>query len=178
MENNKINTDQLWDYADGFLESEEKRLVEAYLRQNPEAQAQLNAILAEKRNFSKLDLEKPKSDFAQQVMAAWTAEQATAKKTIAAPEKGRDWVLWGIYIVFGAMVAALFAVSIHAAPGTGGFQLPEEYLPQVQMPSFDWAGLFGSAMMRNTLLITIAFMGLKLLDKYLQVRKLHLPEHS
>ncbi len=178
MDNNFMLTDDmLWDYADGFLQGEEKLRVDAYLSQHPEHQARLNAIRAEKRAFSALPLEKPGAGFAQQVMAAWATEQVTEKATLPTKAKGSDWILWSIAIAFGLMMAVPFLLAPAASPESFSFKIPEEYVPQVQTPSFDWAGFFNSAMLRNALLLTLAFMSLKLLDKYLQVRGHRLAGH-
>lgn len=169
-----LTDDLLWDYADGFLQADEKQQIDAYLRQHPAQQARLDAILAEKRAFAAVPLEKPNSDFAKQVMAAWAAEQNPVKADVPAKAKGQDWVLWGIAAL---MVALLFLPILMAPNGAAmdiSFQIPEEYVPQFQVPAFDWQGLFGSTWLRTFVLITMAFMSLKLLDKYLQVRNLSL----
>ncbi|MBC7774215.1 MAG: hypothetical protein H7246_02155 [Phycisphaerae bacterium] len=178
MENNFMLTDDLlWDYADGFLEGDEKLRVDAYLRQHPEQQARLEAIMAEKRAFSGLTLEKPNAGFAQQVIAAWAAEQAPAKALQPLKAKGHDWILWGIAAAFGLMIAVPFLMAPTAAPAEFAFRVPEEYIPQIQVPTFDWVGFISSAWLRNTVLLTMAFMGLKILDKYLQVRNVRLSGH-
>jgi anti-sigma factor RsiW len=176
MENNFMLTDDLlWDYADGFLAGEEKIKVDAYLRQHPEQQARLDQILSEKRAFTGTSLEKPDSGFARQVMAAWATEQTPMKATAKAAAKGTDWVLWGIAAAFGLMIAVPFLLAPEAVPSGLNIQIPEQYIPQ--LPSFDWAGILNSAVLRNGLLLLLGFMGLKLLDKYLQVRNLHLSGH-
>ncbi|MFN0214736.1 MAG: hypothetical protein ACKVT2_10810 [Saprospiraceae bacterium] len=171
MENNFMLTDDmLWDYADGFLLGEEKNRVDAYLRLHPEHQARLDAIFSEKRVFSTMNLEKPNADFAQKVMLAWAAEQSPEIKSAKA--NGRDWILWGMALSFGLLVGLSFLIAPAAAPTE--FTWPEQYMPQVQVPSFDWRGILESPILWNALLLTVAFMGLKLLDKYLQVRNLRL----
>lgn len=178
MENNFMLTDELlWDYSDGFLEEAEKLQVEAYLRQHPEQQARLQGILAEKRAFSNLPLEKPGSDFASKVMTAWVAEQAPAKAGTIAKPKGRDWILWSIALAFGIMLALPFLMPASEVPTTLPLQIPADYMQQVQWPTFDWAGLLNSSLMSYLLLLTLAFMSLKLLDKYLQVRNMRLSGH-
>ncbi len=169
-----LTDDILWDYADGFLEGEDKLRVDAYLRQHPEQQSRLDAIRAEKRAFLDLTLEKPNAGFAQQVMTAWAVEQAPAKIQAPAKAVGRDWVLWSIAAAFGLLIAIPFLLGSSASPSGLAFQIPEQYLLQVQVPTFDWAGFFNSAVLRNFLLLSMAFMGLKLLDKYLQVRSMRL----
>jgi len=175
MENNFMLTDDLlWDYADGLLEGDEQIRVASYLGQHPEYQARLDAILSEKRAFSALRMEKPNAGFAQQVMAAWATEQVPAKALDLAKPKGRDWILWGIAAAFGLMMLAPLWMAPAAAPA---FQIPDAYIPQIQVPTFDWAGFFSSAWLRNLVLLTTAFMALKLLDKYLQVRNMRLSGH-
>lgn len=172
-----LTDELLWDYADGFLEETERLQVDAYLRQHPEQQARLQGILAEKRTFSKLPLEKPASDFANKVMMAWAAEQAPAQAGTIVKRQGRDWILWGIALAFGIMLALPFLMPASEAPTSLPLQIPDDYLQQVQLPTFDWAGLFNSSLMSYTLLLTLAFMSLKLLDKYLQVRNMRLSGH-
>lgn len=172
-----LTDELLWDYSDGFLEEAEKLQVEAYLRQHPEQQARLQGILAEKRAFSSLPLEKPGSDFASKVMTAWVAEQAPAKAGTIAKPKGRDWILWSIALAFGIMLALPFLMPASEAPTTLPLQIPADYMQQVQWPTFDWAGLLNSSLMSYLLLLTLAFMSLKLLDKYLQVRNMRLSGH-
>ncbi len=163
-----LTDDLLWDYTDGFLDSAEKIQVEAYLGQHPEQMVRLESIMTQKRAFKGLNLEVPAEGFAKQVMAAWAMEKA------AAPVKanGRDWVLWGIFVSFGLMLIIPFLLVPASSEAT--LQIPQEYLPQIQLPMVDWAGLFSSALLRNALLLTLAFMLLKLFDRYLQVRKMHL----
>lgn len=173
MENNFMLTDtMLWDYADGFLQADEKLRVEAYLRQHPEQQAHLEAIMAEKRAFTGLVFDKPDTGFANQVMAAWAAEQTPSTVLLPNKAKGRDWILWSIAAAFALIMSVPFIISSAASPGDVVLQIPAQYVPQFQFPAFDWAGFFDSALLRNTALLTIAFLGLKLLDKYLQVRNL------
>lgn len=178
MENNfKLTDEILWDYADGFLNGEEKLRVDTYLHQNPAQQARLDSILSEKRSFSALSLEKTDAGFAQQVMTAWAAEQSPAKAALATQKAGRDWILWGIAAAFGLMIALPFLLFPAAAPAAASWQIPEQYVPQVQVPGFNWAGFLNGAFLRNFVILTLAFMGLKLLDKYLQVRNMHLSRH-
>ncbi|MDO8971248.1 MAG: hypothetical protein Q7U74_11205 [Saprospiraceae bacterium] len=178
MENHFMLTDELlWDYADGFLNGEEKLRVEAYLQQNPAQNARLEAILNDKRNFLSLDLERPQNGFAQQVMAAWATEQAAAKIPATAKAAGRDWILWSITAAFGLMILVPFWFSRSAASTGLDLEIPAEYVQQIQVPTVDWTGIFSSAMLQNALLLGLAFMSLKLLDKYLQVRNLRLAGH-
>jgi hypothetical protein len=110
-------------------------------------------------------------------MTAWTAEQTAKKAPVNVKAIERDWVLWGIAAAFGLIIVLPFLLSPSAAPSDITLQIPEQYMPQVQVPTFDWAGFMNGASLRNFLLLTLTFMGLKLLDKYLQVRNLHLSGH-
>jgi len=175
MEHKFMLTDELlWDYADGLLNADEKLRVDAFLRQFPEQQARLDAVLTEKRAFATLPLDKPNAGFAQQVMAAWAAEQAPAVAARPAKTKGPDWIMWGLAAVLVLMLVLPIALSPSFAAVDSVVQLTEEYRPQLQVPTFDWAGFFGSALVRNGLLLLLGYMSLQLLDKYLQVRNLRL----
>ncbi|HAD13360.1 MAG TPA: hypothetical protein DCF33_13095 [Saprospirales bacterium] len=171
MNHHFILTDEiLWDYADGFLSPEEKKQVEARLKEHPDSQARLDHILMEKRSFATFPLEKPESGFTQQVMHAWTMEQKPVKN--ASKVKHKDWIFWG---AAGILLMLLFTPFLLApdAPATEPVRIPEKFVPQITVPSYDWTGLLNSNLTQFLLLITLALLGLKLLDKYLQVRYLH-----
>lgn len=162
MENNFLLTDDmLWDYADGFLETKEKARVDAYLRQHPEQRERLDAILAEKRTFATLPLEKPKAGFADRVMAAWAAEQAHARAT----KPGKDWIIYIISAVLGLfIVSAMVVTGMQQTPA----QLPIE-MPEV--PTFDWGALFGNRVLQYGLYFSLALLALKFVEKYLEQRR-------
>lgn len=162
MENNFLLTDDmLWDYADGFLETKDKVRVDAYLLQHPEHRERLDAILAEKRAFAALPLEKPKAGFADRVMAAWAAEQAHAQAT----KPGKDWMIYIISAVFGLFImSALVMAGMQQAPA----QLPVE-LPQ--MPAFDWGAIFSNRVLQYGLYFSLALLALKFVEKYLEQRR-------
>ena len=128
MENNFLLTeDMLWDYADGFLPQEEKMQVDAYLRRHPEHQSMLDTILAEKKAFAALPMDRPKPGFADRVMAAWVAEQS-ANPSLSS-EKGKDWIIWLIAAVFG-----LFLITPVVVMVAGAMQLSPEQLPAIAIP--------------------------------------------
>jgi hypothetical protein len=171
MNHHFILTDEiLWDYADGFLSLEEKKQVETWLNEHPESQTRLDHILMEKRAFATFPLEKPESGFSQQVMHAWTMEQKPAKRTAKA--KHKDWIFWGAAGILLILFFIPFLLSPDALP-TEPVSIPEKFVPQITVPSYDWTGLLNSSLTQFLLLITLALLGLKLLDKYLQVRYLH-----
>jgi hypothetical protein len=175
MENNFMLTDELlWDYADGFLSAEAKTQVENWLKTHPDAQQRLDQIMAEKRAFSGLTLEKPGADFALKVMNAWAAEQAPAKRASKAGNK--DWIFWG---ASGILLALLFVPFLLApdAPPSEPVRIPEKFIPQVSVPAFDWAGLLNNSSLQFMLMATLALLSLKLLDKYLQVKQLQAAGH-
>ncbi|MBL7809626.1 MAG: hypothetical protein JNN28_17530 [Saprospiraceae bacterium] len=171
--NFKLTDEILWDYADGFLPAEERIQVESWLRQHPESQVRLDHILVEKRAFASAPMEKPDSGFAQQVMNAWAQEHAPVKSTVA--KKTLDWIFWaaGSILIFMVFVPFLLAPD---APATKPMQIPEKFVPQISVPAYDWAGLLNSHMTYFLILAILAFLSLKLLDKYLQVRKLQTAE--
>lgn len=167
MENKFLLTDDmLWDYADGFLEEGEIRQVEAYLQQHPEQRQRLESIQAEKRAFAALPLDKPNKSFADGVMAAWVAEQASSKKL--APAKPRDWILLSLGGFMGLLLlGALFLVPA-LAPSLEPVTMPEQYMPQ--MPAIDWTTILESAVLRYGLILMLVVLALQILDKYLQQR--------
>lgn len=164
-----LNEDLLWDYADGFLPQEEKSRVDAYLKAHPEWQAKLDAIMAEKRAFSEQPLAHPDAGFAAGVLRAWAAEQAPVKQK----DKGQDWILWSIALLFCAMIALPFLFN-SGTPSADQplFQLPEQYQPKFSLPEFDWNGLFNSGLLRNAFLLLLGYLSVKILEKYWRVRHL------
>lgn len=163
MENNfLLSDDLLWDYADGFLTEAEKIRVDAYLRQHPEWQERLEAILAEKRAFHATPLEKPKPGFSDRVMAAWAAE---THANYAANAKGKDWIIYLISSVLGLFICAAFVVAgMQAAPTN----LPVE-IPKV--PSYDWSQIFDNQILQYGLFFLLALITLKFVEKYLEQRR-------
>lgn len=163
MENNfLLNDDLLWDYADGFLNDEEKIRVDAYLRQHPEWQERLEAILAEKRAFHATPLEKPKPGFSDRVMAAWAAE---THASYAANAKGKDWIIYLISSVLGLFICAAFVVAgMQAAPTNLPVEMPE-------MPTYDWSQIFGNQVLQLGLFFMLALITLKFVEKYLEQRR-------
>lgn len=152
----------LWDYADGFLETKEKARIDAILREHPEHRERLDAILAAKRTFSALPLEKPKAGFADRVMAAWAVEQAHTR----AAKPGKDWMVYIISAVFGLfIVAAVVMVGMQPVPDRLPVELP-------QMPDYDWGALFGNRVLQYGLYFALTLLTLKLAEKYFHQRQL------
>ena len=167
MENKLLLTDDmLWDYADGFLDAAEKQRVENYLRLNPEGQARLETILAEKRELFSLPLESPDPGFADRVMAAWAAEQVHVR----AKAKGKDWIIWLIAGVFGLFLLTPVVVMVVAALQLSPEQVPSIAIPE--MPAVDWSFWANNSFLQYGLLLTAVLLGLRFLDKYLQHRRL------
>lgn len=157
-----LNDELLWDYADGFLTAEEKVSVDAYLLQHPEWQETLDAILAEKRAFHALPLEKPKPGFSDRVMAAWAAESHAA---YTASGKGKDWIIYLISAVLGLFICAAFVVAgMQAAPTDLPVEMPE-------VPEVDWTQVTGNAALQFGLYMILALFAIKFVERYLQQRR-------
>ncbi|MCC6279103.1 MAG: hypothetical protein IT262_00780 [Saprospiraceae bacterium] len=169
MDNNFLLTDDmLWDYADGFLAREEKMQVDAYLSQNPEHRSRLDAILAEKRAFSALPLDRPKAGFADLVMAAWVAEQSGNPSL--ATNKGKDWIIYCIAAAMGFFILLPIVLIIVSAPTVSTDIIPAEYIPQA--PAIPWVKIFTSPIMRFGMPLTLLFFCFRFLDQYLQQKKM------
>jgi hypothetical protein len=164
MENNFMLTDDLlWDYADDFLSAEEKVRVDAYLRQYPEWQERLDLILAEKRAYAAMPLEKPKPGFSDRVMAAWATE---THANYAATAKGKDWIIHLISMVLGLFICAAFVVAgMQAAPANLPVEIPK-------IPAYDWGTVFGNQILQFGLFFALALMALKFVEKYLAQRQM------
>ena len=168
-ENMNITEEIIWDYADGFLAPREYRELEDQLKLQPEWQARLELILAEKRAFKASTLENPGEGFASQVMTAWATEQvALSKKPVVAKP---DWVLRGIAGVISAVMIWVFVLMLGAAPETGLFNIAESYMPE--LPSIDWGSITDSIFIRYSMILLLAWLTLQILDKYLQQQNLY-----
>jgi hypothetical protein len=157
-----LTDDLLWDYTDGFLTEAEKVRVDAYLRQHPEWQERLDAILAEKRAFHATPLEKPKPGFSDRVMAAWAAE---THANYVATAKGKDWIIYLISGALGLFICAAFVVA--------GMQSAPEKLPveMPKLPAYDWSQIFGNQMLQYGLLFALTLLALKFVERYLEQRR-------
>ncbi|MBL7780938.1 MAG: hypothetical protein JNM22_06950 [Saprospiraceae bacterium] len=160
-----LTEDMLWDYADGFLSPVEKAQVDDYLRQHPEQHARLDAIMAEKRNFSALALEHPDAGFADRVLAAWATEQG-GKADLSA-EKSRDWIAYGIGGLLAGFLFLLIVLIFASAPEA----TPMGIEPTDYIPSIPWAKIFSSPIARFGMPFALLFVGFRFLDQYLQQKK-------
>lgn len=158
----------LWDYADGFLSPEEKRQVDEYLQQHHEEMPRLDAILAEKKHFTALPPERPNAGFADRVMAAWVSEQAGSRQFVA--PKGKDWIIYSIAVAMGLFLLLPILMIFLSAPASATDVIPAQYMPQT--PVIPWAGIFTSPVMRFGLPLVLLFFSFRLLDQYLQQKKM------
>lgn len=166
MEGKFFLTDELlWDYADGFLDATEKVRVEQFLEQHPEWQQRLRLIRDEKQSLAAMSLEDPGVGFTDRVMAAWAAEQATAKA-----KNGKDWIIRLIPVVFVAFVLYPLIVMVSATNKLAPKDLPSVSLPE--LPAVDWASWISSPILLYGLLLLTAVFGLRFLDKILQHQRL------
>lgn len=160
-----LTEDMLWDYADGFLSPAEKAQVEDCLRRTPEHRERLDAIMAEKRNFSALSLEHPDAGFADRVLAAWTAEQA-GKADLSA-DKSRDWIAYGIGGLLTGFLFLLIVLIFNSAPDAAPMGIePTDYIPEIP-----WAQIFSGPIARFGMPFALLFVGFRFLDQYLQQKK-------
>ena len=160
-----LTDDMLWDYADGLLSEDIRLQVDAYLQQHPEHRGRLSAIQAEKNAWSGLSLEKPNKGFADRVMAAWVAEQTAVKiKAVAKPDRILSAIA-GVFLVFLLIMLVLTIIAAPAMP----VNVPTQYIPQ--MPTYDFTGVFENPALRYGLMLVMAYLGLQILEKYLQQRK-------
>lgn len=167
MEHNFLMTDDLlWDYADDLLDAPEAARVAEYLRQQPEWNIRFQAILLEKKELAALPLEAPRAGFAEQVMAAWAAEQAPAQ----VKAKGTDWTIRFITLIFLLIVSVPVVVMYFSAAELAPNTLPTLQVPE--LPAIDWAVWANSPVLLYGLLLMTGIWGLRLFDKILQHRSL------
>lgn len=163
-----LTEDMLWDYADGFLSSEEKIRVDEYLRQSPEYQSMLDTILAEKRAMRAVPSERPSAGFADSVMAAWVAEQVGQRQLSG--DKGKDWIAYAIAIAMGTFIFLPIVLMLFSA-GSGNIEaVPVPYLQKT--PNIPWATIFTHPAMRIGLPLMLVYFSFRFLDQYLQQKKL------
>lgn len=162
-----LTDDMLWDLADGLLTGPEKIRVEAYLAQNLTATQQFQAILNEKKQLKQQPLEVPQTTFSQQVMAAWVAEQPNLS-TQSSANKGRDWIFWALLLALGGVFTIPFWLVAGANSVPTTLQMPTDYT--LELPQVDLSALASLAWLRNLSILVLSYMGLMILDKYLQVK--------
>lgn len=167
MNNHLLLTDDLlWDYADGFLDAVEKQRVDAYLNQHPEWRARLDLILEEKSALASIPLAKPQVGFSDRVMAAWAAEHV---QTIA-KDKGKDWIISAIALVFGLLVCVPFVVMVISVLLSAPVSAPAVTVPKEIFS--DWDKVLGSPALQYALYLVLAVSLLRFLERFLQHRKL------
>ena len=163
-----LHDDLLWDYADGLLTPEQRMQVDALLPQHPEAQARLDAILAELRALKAVPTSKPDAGFADRVMVAWVGEHAFGR----APVRGNDWILRVVPLVFAAVVLFVLVAMLTSLFRYGSPEMPLGVdIPEV--PQYDPGSILGHSLFRYGSLLLMAVLLLRILDKFLQ-RKVNL----
>jgi hypothetical protein len=168
-----MNT-QIWDYADGLLSEKEAEKVRLMLQNDPSLQQQLAAILLEKKAFSGMDLELPKRNFADSVMAKWTMEQYETRKVNAPQSAGADWVLR----IMCGLLSAMFIVPLIIAIVSGRnnkvkspFSLNFDLTQKLSLPKVDYLVLLNNPFVFYAFCLGLAYLLLQIFDKILQ-RKL------
>jgi anti-sigma factor RsiW len=159
---NFLNDDLLWDYADGLLSEEQRMQVDALLRLQPEAQLRLDAILAEMRALKALPLGKPDAGFADRVMVAWVGEQALGR----AQKRGNDWIIWAVSLVFSLVVLFTIISMLYSLIAYGSPELPET-VSVPELPQYDLTGVLTHPLFRYGSLLLMSVLFLRLLDKFL-----------
>lgn len=159
---NFLNDDLLWDYADGLLSEEQRMQVDALLRLQPEAQLRLDAILAEMRALKALPLGKPDAGFADRVMAAWVGEQALGR----VQKRGNDWIVWSVSLVFSLVVLFTIFSMLYSLIAYGSPELPET-VSVPELPQYDLTGVLTHPLFRYGSLLLMSVLFLRLLDKFL-----------
>jgi hypothetical protein len=157
----------IWDYADGLLSEEEADKMRLLIQENPLYQQQLNAILLEKKELTKLPLELPERSFADNVMAVWTKEKYETQKVFS-PQKNTqlDWVIRSI---FGALAAFTFIplLLILVSGGKTKTNLPFDLTQKLTLPSVDYVGFLNNPYVYYTFYLGLIFIGLQYFDKLL-----------
>lgn len=160
-----INENLLWDYADGLLDAAARREVEALVKQHPEWQAHLNAILQEKATlFSAPLLEKPASGFADRVMAAWAGGQVESFAAQAG-KQGRDWIVTAVTAVFGLFIAVPLMAFLFEALKSGWQGISVD-TPEL-LPTIDWEQWFQLPVLQYAAYLLLTFLALRLAERVL-----------
>jgi hypothetical protein len=168
-----MNT-QLWDYADGLLSENEAEKVRLMLLNEPSLQQQLDAILLEKKAFAGIDLEIPKRNFADSVMAKWTMEQYEMRKATASKNGNPDWILR----ILGFLMSSMFLVPLVMSLASGRNQKVKSPYPfnfdltqKLTLPKVDYVAFLNNPFVFYAFCLGLAYLFLQIFDKMLQ-RKL------
>jgi hypothetical protein len=126
----KITDEQLWDLADGLLSNAQKIEIEQELKLNAALQIRFGQIQTQKTLFSMSEMEKPKSDFAAQLLQNWQTEQQSVSletNTIAT----NHLLLKMVFGLFGLLSITLFYI-VFSNQGTS--EIIDVPLPSITMP--------------------------------------------
>ena len=97
--------DKIWDYIDGFATVQERIDLEAFLKQNPQAQEKFDELNAINLDFKDLELDQPSMSFSANIMREINSplsKSATIDKRI----------IYAIGGLFGVAIAACFLVVL------------------------------------------------------------------
>lgn len=158
----QITDELLWDYADGFLSSEEKHQVEAFLGQHPAWQDRLQAIRGEQQALFNVPMEKPRADFADRVMAAWATE--TVHNHAKNKAHGRDWIIIAIAAVFGLFILTPIVVMVVAALQSSAPEVSN------QITSVDWGNIGTLPVVQYATYLGLTFLVLRFAEKWITQR--------
>lgn len=157
---NDLNS-KLFDYLDGTMSAEEKRIFEHVLSDSPVLQKQVDEQRLLESSLRILKLEEPSSAFAQNVMSKINQSSQGSSLSI------RN----GIFLLVGVMVVSLIATLLVQAgifDGTGSLKAPNnvgllsEYIKQ-PLPSFS-IPINGKLIVNGIILLNLA-IGFVILDR-------------
>lgn len=163
-----VTEDQLWDYADDLMSPEERAQLEALLVADPLLQEQLREVLAFKAQMHALPLEKPRTGFADAVLAAWATERMSAYQ----PPPNRDWMVFGVALTFTVFVLGAVVAALTRLPWPQGkVDLPFE-MPSLELNVLDLNRLIPSGFSVPSLLpVVLVLMVFWVMNQYVQHRR-------
>ncbi len=164
---NWLTDDLLWDYADGFLTTDERQGVDAHLQQYPSDRARLNVILEEKQALAVMPMEQAKRGFADRTMALWVAEQVKSGQVSVTPRSKNDRIVYIIMAVLCVLLLLPFLTFFGASPEATVTE-PKVTVPQWQQP--DWTSPELVSVLRYALVLIAGIVVTLLVEWWLRLR--------
>ena len=160
---------QLWDYIDGFVSTEEKSSIEKQLESNLEWKNKYHELLQTSQLLKSSELEQPSLRFTKNVM------DAIAKYQIAPAAKNyiNNKIIWGIGAFFILMIAGFLVYGFGQMEWTSGTE--SKY--KVDLPKIDFNQFFSNTWVNAFMMINV-ILGLFLLDRFLANKRKKFTEES
>jgi hypothetical protein len=160
---------QLWNYIDGFVSSEEKSSIERQLESNLEWKNKYHEFLQTSQLLKSSELDQPSLRFTKNVM------DTISKYQIAPAAKNyiNNRIIWGIGSFFILMIVGFLVYAFAQVNWASGTE--SKY--KVDLPSVDFSPVFSNTWVNAFMMVNIV-IGLALLDRILANKRKQFRERN